>query len=57
MKINGSRAKLAMQQQQPPLRPPPMKVGVRWTGDPDDVYLRPVREVQPVRPYARKVVG
>ena len=56
MKINGNRTRPTMQQQQP-LRPPLMKAGVRWIGEPGDVYLRPVREVQPVRPYARKVAG
>ncbi|KAF3447888.1 hypothetical protein FNV43_RR08595 [Rhamnella rubrinervis] len=56
MKINGNRTRPTMQLHQP-LRPPPMKAGVRWIGEPGDVYLRPVREVQPVGPYARKVAG
>nr|XP_048319700.1 cyclin-dependent kinase F-4 isoform X2 [Ziziphus jujuba var. spinosa] len=57
MKI-GPRRPTMQQQQQQQLRPPPMKAGVRWIGgEPGDLYLRPVREVQPVRPYARKVVG
>lgn len=53
MKIGPRRP--TMQQQQ---RPPPMKAGGRWIGgEPGNLYLRPVQEVHPVRPYARKVAG
>jgi protein kinase len=37
--------------------PPPMKAGVKWNSGSGDMLLRPAKDIQQGRTYARKVVG
>jgi hypothetical protein len=37
--------------------PPPMKAGVKWNSGSGDMLLRPTKDIQQGRTYARKVVG
>ncbi|XVE57322.1 hypothetical protein DITRI_Ditri04bG0081900 [Diplodiscus trichospermus] len=39
------------------LRPPPMKAGVQWTGESNDMYLRPTQHMESGRSFTRKVAG
>ncbi|EOY25312.1 Kinase superfamily protein isoform 1 [Theobroma cacao] len=39
------------------LRPPPMKAGVQWTAESNDMFLRPTQQLQSGRTFSRKVAG
>ncbi|XP_017973332.1 PREDICTED: cyclin-dependent kinase F-4 isoform X2 [Theobroma cacao] len=39
------------------LRPPPMKAGVQWTAESNDMFLRPTQQIQSGRTFSRKVAG
>ncbi|XP_022738977.1 cyclin-dependent kinase F-4-like isoform X2 [Durio zibethinus] len=39
------------------LRPPPMKAGVQWTAESNDMFLRPTQQIQSGRSFTRKVAG
>ncbi|KAK8639933.1 hypothetical protein V6N13_138299 [Hibiscus sabdariffa] len=37
--------------------PPPMKAGVQWTAESNDMFLGPTQQIQPGRSFTRKVAG
>ncbi|XVF52245.1 hypothetical protein PTKIN_Ptkin05aG0003500 [Pterospermum kingtungense] len=39
------------------LRAPPMKAGVRWTAESNDMFLRPTQQIESGRSFSRKVAG
>ncbi|XVE65403.1 hypothetical protein DITRI_Ditri07aG0177800 [Diplodiscus trichospermus] len=39
------------------VRPPPMKTGVQWTGESNDIFLRATQQTQSGRSFTRKVAG
>ncbi|KAE8677508.1 Serine/threonine-protein kinase MAK [Hibiscus syriacus] len=39
------------------IRPAPMKAGVQWTAESNDMFLRPTQQIQPGRSIPRKVAG
>ncbi|KAL4324607.1 hypothetical protein GQ457_11G020430 [Hibiscus cannabinus] len=39
------------------IRPPPMKAGVQWTAESNDIFLGPTQQIQSGRSFTRKVAG